>query len=168
MKKFLAVIDGISEWSGKIASFLIVFMTAILLYEVAMRFVFNAPTYWAHELTLHLFGFLAVLSGAYVLRHDQHVRIDIIYNFFPPRGKAILDAITYVIFFLYVGVLVWHGTAIALWSIKLQQTVSPSPWGSPLWPTKAVIPVAALFLFLQGIAQFIRSLTLAVTGKELQ
>jgi TRAP-type mannitol/chloroaromatic compound transport system permease small subunit len=168
MKQFLAVIDGISEWSGRLISFLIIFMMAILLYEVAMRFVFNAPTNWAHELTLHLFGFLSVLAGAYVLKHDQHVKIDIIYNFFPPRGKAIIDSITYLVFFMFVGVLLWHGTAIALWSIKLGQTVSPSPWGSPLWPTKTALPVAALFLLLQGIAQFIRVLTFAITGKELQ
>jgi TRAP-type mannitol/chloroaromatic compound transport system permease small subunit len=168
MKKILAVIDGISEWSGKIVSFLIVFIVAILLYEVAMRFVFNAPTNWAHELTMHMFGFLSVLAGAYVLRYDEHVKIDIIYNLFSPRARAIIDSFTYLVFFLFVSLLLWHSTAIALWAIKIGQTVSPSPWGSPLWPTKTAVPVAALLLLLQGIAQFIRVLTFAITGKELQ
>ena len=168
MKKILAVIDSISEWSGKIVSFLIVFITAILLYEVAMRFVFNAPTNWAHELTMHMFGFLSVLAGAYVLRYDEHVKIDIIYNLFSPRARAIIDSFTYLVFFLFVGLLLWHSAAIAQWSIKIGQTVSPSPWGSPLWPTKTAVPVAALLLLMQGIAQFIRVLTFAITGKELK
>ncbi|MFO7990229.1 MAG: TRAP transporter small permease subunit [Desulfotignum sp.] len=167
MKQILSVIDGISEWSGKIVSFLIVFIMAILLFEVAMRFVFNAPTNWAHELTLHMFGFLSVLAGAYVLRYDQHVKIDIIYNLFSPRARAVIDSVTYLVFFLFIGLLLWHSTAIAMWAIKIGQTVSPSPWGSPLWPTKTAVPVAALLLLLQGIAQYIRVLTFAITGKEL-
>lgn len=167
MKQILSVIDGISEWSGKIVSFLIVFIMGILLYEVAMRFVFNAPTNWAHELTMHMFGFFSVLAGAYVLRYDQHVKIDIIYNLFSPRGRAIIDSVTYLVFFLFIGLLLWHSAAIALWAIKIGQTVSPSPWGSPLWPTKTAVPVAALLILLQGIAQYIRVLTFAITGKEL-
>lgn len=167
MKQILSVIDGISEWSGKLISFLIVFIMGILLYEVAMRFVFNAPTNWAHELTMHMFGFFSVLAGAYVLRYDQHVKIDIIYNLFSPRARAIIDSVTYLVFFLFIGLLLWHSAAIALWAIKIGQTVSPSPWGSPLWPTKTAVPVAALLILLQGIAQYIRVLTFAITGKEL-
>lgn len=168
MKRILAAIDSVSEWSGKLISVLIVFIMAILLYEVAMRFVFNAPTNWAHELSLHLFGFLSVLAGAYVHLYNQHVKIDIIFNRFSPRTRAIIDSVTYLFFFLFIGVMLRYGFVIAVRAVELRQTVSPSPWGSPLWPVKIAVPVAAFLILLQGIAHFIRVLKFAVTGKELK
>jgi TRAP-type mannitol/chloroaromatic compound transport system permease small subunit len=167
MKSILAVIDAVSEWSGKLVSFLIVFIMTILLFEVALRFVFNAPTIWAHELSMHLFGAYSVLAGAYVLLHDQHVKIDIIYLRFSPRNRAIIDLVTYLFFFMFIGILLRYGWMIAWRAIELRQTVSPSPWGSPIWPTKCTVPIAAFLILLQGLAQFIRILKFAFTGKEL-
>jgi TRAP-type mannitol/chloroaromatic compound transport system permease small subunit len=168
MKRILAGIDSISEWSGKLISVLILFIMVILLYEVSMRFAFNAPTNWAHELTLHLFGLLSVLAGAYVHLRNEHVKIDIIYYRFSRRTRAIIDSVTYLFFFLFVVALLRYGMMIGLRSLELRQTVSPSPWGSPLWPVKLAIPLAAFLLLLQGVAHFIRVLKLAVTGKEMQ
>jgi TRAP-type mannitol/chloroaromatic compound transport system permease small subunit len=167
MKRLLAVIDGVSEWSGKLVSFLIVIIMVFLLYEVAMRFLFNAPTIWVHELSLHLFGFFSILAGAYVHLHKQHVKIDIIYLRFSPRTRAVIDTITYLVFFMYMAALLKYGTIIAIRSVELRQIVSPSPLGSPLWPLKVAVPVAAFLLLLQGIADFIRTAKFAFTGKEM-
>lgn len=167
MRRILAGIDFMSEWSGKIVSVLIVFIMAILLFEVAMRFVFNAPTIWAHELSMHFFGFYSVIAGAYVLLHDQHVKIDIIYLRLPVRARAILDSFTYIFFFLFILIMLRYGIMIGWRAVELKQSVSPSPWGSPIWPTKLAVPVAAFLILLQGLANFIRTLKFAVTGKEL-
>lgn len=167
MKHILAGIDWISEWSGRLISVLIVVIMVILLYEVAMRFLFNAPTIWAHELSLHLFGFFSILAGAYVHLHHQHVKVDIIYARFSRRTQATIDCCTYLLFFLFVGVMLRYGWMIGMRSFELRQIVSPSPWGSPLWPVRMAVPVAAFLLLLQGLAHFIRVLKFAVTGKEL-
>jgi TRAP-type mannitol/chloroaromatic compound transport system permease small subunit len=168
MRRILAVIDSISEWSGKIVSFLIIFIMTILLFEVLLRFIFNSPTIWAHELSLHFFGFYSVLAGAYVLLYNQHVKIDIIYLRFSERGRAIIDCFTYILFFMFIIILLRYGIMIAWRAVELKQAVSPSPWGSPIWPTKVAVPVAAFLILMQGIAQFIRTITFAVTGKELK
>lgn len=167
MRRALAAIDFVSEWSGRLISLLIYFLTFILLYDVMMRFVFNSPTIWAHELSLHLFGAYAVLAGPYVLLHDQHVKIDIIYNRFSKRGRAVLDSFTFLIFFLFIFVMLRYGFNWAWISVKIQETISPSPWRSPVWPTKLTIPLAAFLMLIQGLAQFIRNVKLAITGKEL-
>ncbi|MGM0663341.1 MAG: TRAP transporter small permease subunit [Thermodesulfobacteriota bacterium] len=167
MKRVLAGIDFVSEWSGKLVSVLIVFIMAILLLEVALRFAFNAPTIWAHELSMHFFGAYSVLAGAYVLLHNQHVKIDLIYLRFSTRGRAIIDTFTYLLFFLFIGLLLRYGIMIAWRAVELRQAVSPSPWGSPIWPTKLTVPIAALLILAQGLANFIRTVKLAVTGKEL-
>ncbi|GAB6144450.1 hypothetical protein JCM12294_18880 [Desulfocicer niacini] len=145
-----------------------VFLLAFfLLYDVIMRFAFNAPTIWCHELALHLFGAYAVIAGAYVLLHDEHVKIDIVYNLFSPRGRAIIDSFTYPLFFMFIGLLFWHGLHIGVRAFELKQTVSPSPWASPLWPVKLCVPLAAFLMLLQGLAKYIRTLNMAFTGKEL-
>ena len=167
VKRVLTLVDTVSEWSGRLVSLGIYFFAFLLLYDVTMRFVFNDPTIWCHELALHIFGAYAVLAGPYVLLHDEHVKIDIIYNRFSPRGKAILDTFTYLFFFMFIGLLFWHGSTMAARSVALQQTVSPSPWASPVWPVKLTIPLAAFLMLLQGLANYIRTLTLAITGKEL-
>lgn len=167
MRRILSLIDGISEWSGRLISGFIFLLAFLLLYDVVMRFAFNAPTIWCHELALHVFGAYAVLAGPYALLHGEHVKIDIVYNRFSPRGRAVIDVITYPLFFIFIGLLLYHGFNIGMRSFELRQTVSPSPWASPLWPVKLTVPLAALLMLLQGLAQYIRTLTLAFTGKEL-
>jgi len=168
MRLVVRGVDLVSEWSGKLISVVAFFMVCILVYEVTMRYAFVAPTIWAHELTQHLFGAYSVLAGAYVLLHRQHIGVDVIYNRFSSRGRAILDSVTYLLFFLIIGILLWHGIGIAQWSVAIRQTVSPSPWASPLWPLKLTVPIAAFLMFAQGLAHFIRALTIAITGKELK
>ncbi|MBI9091070.1 MAG: TRAP transporter small permease subunit [Desulfobacterium sp.] len=167
MRRVLAIIDSVSEGSGKLISGLIFLLAFLLLYDVVLRFAFNAPTIWCHELALHVFGAYAVLAGPYVLLHGEHVKIDIVYNLFSPRGRAILDCFTYPLFFMFIGLLLWHGSAIGMRALELRQSVSPSPWASPLWPVKLTIPLAAFLMLAQGVAQYIRMLNLAFTGKEL-
>lgn len=166
MERILAAIDFVSEWSGRLVSILIFFILGILLLEVALRFLFNAPTIWAHELSMHLFGAYSVIAGAYVLLHHQHVKIDIIYLRFSLRTRAIIDSFTYLVFFLFIIILFRYGLLYAWRAVEIGQTVSPSPWASPLWPTKMTIPLAALLMLAQGLAHFIRSLKTAVTGKR--
>jgi TRAP-type mannitol/chloroaromatic compound transport system permease small subunit len=167
MKRVLFIIDSISEWSGRLISCFVFFLAFFLLYDVVMRFAFNAPTIWCHELALHFFGAYAVLAGPYALLHDEHVKIDLVYNLFSKRGRAIIDCITFPLFFMFIGLLFWHGLHIGMRAFELKQTVSPSPWASPLWPVKLTVPLAAFLMLLQGLAQYIRTLKLAFTGKEL-
>jgi TRAP-type mannitol/chloroaromatic compound transport system permease small subunit len=167
MKRILTIIDSISEWTGRLISVFVFFLAFFLLYDVIARFAFNAPTIWCHELALHFFGAYAVLSGGYVLLHNGHVKIDLIYNRFSRRGRAIIDCFTYPFFFMFVGLLFWYGLQIGMRSFELKQTVSPSPFASPLWPVKLAVPLAAFLMLLQGLAQYIRTLNLAFTGKEL-
>ena len=74
-------------------------------YEVIARFVFNSPTNWLHESMFLMYGMQYMLAGAYAYQLDQHVRVDVFYTKFSPRGKAVADIITSVFFFIFVGTL---------------------------------------------------------------
>lgn len=67
MKIVLKVIDSISDWTGKISSFLIIVITGVILFEIIARFIFAKPTIWAFEISLSLYGVYVALLGAYVL-----------------------------------------------------------------------------------------------------
>ena len=162
----LNAIDSISEWTGKVVSFMIAIAVVAMSYEVVARYVFNAPTIWSYEVTYSLCGTAAIIGGAYTLRHRAHVNVDIVYSHIPRRGKAVLDMVSSVIFFAFVGILVWKGAGFALKSLRFLEH-SDSLWAPPLYPFKIALFIGASLIALQGLAKFIRDLTMAVTGKEV-
>ncbi|MFC1903948.1 TRAP transporter small permease subunit [Chloroflexota bacterium] len=167
MRRILKVIDSISHWSGEIVKHAVWLMVAILCYEVLLRYVFDAPTIWAHETTKQLFGMYAVLLGAYCLRYGHHVKIDLVYGAMPRRTQAIFDSISTLVIFLFLFLMLWRGTLAAVASYNFGEVPHVIPFKPLLWPLKASIPLAAALAFLQGIANWIRSLKMAFTGKEL-
>jgi TRAP-type mannitol/chloroaromatic compound transport system permease small subunit len=167
VRRILKVIDSISHWSGEIVKHAVWLMVAVLCYEVLLRYVFDAPTIWAHETTKQLFGMYSVLLGAYCLRYGHHVKIDLIYGAVPKRTRAIFDSITTLFIFLFLFLMLWRGVISAAESYRLGEVPHVIPFKPLLWPMKASIPLAAALAFLQGIANWIRSLKMAFTGKEL-
>jgi TRAP-type mannitol/chloroaromatic compound transport system permease small subunit len=167
MKRILSIIDAISDYSGKFMSYWVLAMIAVLVYEVISRYVFNAPTVWAHQTASLLFAAYGILLGAYALLKKAHVRVDIVYNVFSPRGRAIADSITYLVFFLFGFVLFWFGTVQAIRAVGMMEGPTP-PFILPVWPIRITVPLGALLILLQGLADWIRRLNVVFTGKEIQ
>ena len=155
LRALLHTLDNISEWSGKVISFLIYLIMLVVLWEIIARTFFRAPTIWAHELSTFLFGSIAILAGAYVLRHGAHVNVDIISVRLSLRMRAIVDIVTFTLFFLFCGALIW---------MLLERT--QSSWAPPIYPIKLMVPLGGSLLMLQGLAKFIRDFITAITGME--
>ena len=162
----LNIIDNISEWTGRAVSFLIAIAVVAMSYEVIARYAFNAPTIWSYEVSYFLCGTAMIIGGAYALRYRSHVNVDIAYARVPRRGKTILDVVSSVLFFAFVGVLVWKGAGFALKSLRFFEH-SDSLWSPPLYPFKIALFIGACLITLQGLGKFIRDLTTAVTGREV-
>lgn len=165
MRSLLHVLDNIGDWSGKIISPLLAVIIVILIYEIGMRYIFNAPTNWAHESSQYLFATYALLSGAYTFRHRLHVNMDMVYNRFSPRMKAIVDLFTSLLALCFIVSFLWWGGLTALESVQLRE-ISTTNWGPPLYPVKIMLPLGAALLLLQWLAKFIRDLITAFTPKE--
>ena len=163
VKRFLTIIDKLNDQVGKIISMLIIFMVLILVYEVVLRYIFNAPTLWAHETSEYFFGVHFFLGGAYALRHAAHVNVEVVYSRFSPRVRAILDIIGFLFFFAFCGVLLWYGTRYA-WISLMRLEPCNTPFRAPLYPVKLAIPVGTLLIFLQELAHLWRNVYSAVTG----
>lgn len=160
-------IDGFSEIIAKSIRWIILFLMCITMYDVVMRYFFNAPTIWAYQLAGLLFAPLWLLAGAWLLSQDEHVRMDVIYLRFTSRGRAIIDLVTYTFFFFYCILILTYGWDW-FWLSFIRQEHLRTIWKPLLWPFKAAIPIGAGLILLAGIAKYIRDFHMAITGRTLE
>ena len=98
-------IDTLIEKQGQLTSFLIIPLALIVLYEVVMRYMFNAPTTWGFEATTFAYGMHYMLGLSYMENAQGHVRVDIFISRLPKKVQAVIMIITYLLIFLPVYVL---------------------------------------------------------------
>ncbi|MFC1533256.1 TRAP transporter small permease subunit [Thermodesulfobacteriota bacterium] len=168
MRKLVAVlglIDSLNDWVGRVVSFGALLMFLLVLSEVIRRYFFNAPTVWGTELTQMIFGVYVILSGGHILRWGGHVNVDILYNHFSTRVKAIIDICTFVLFFLFCGMMLLYGGSLAWESLSIWEH-SESAWNVPIYPVKMMIPIGAFLLLLQGFAKLIRDILTVIYGTQ--
>jgi len=166
VEKILDTIDGLSERVGRIFSWVILLMTLLIVYEVIKRRILNSPTIWNFEVLLQLFGLYFMILASYGLLHNRHVAIDFIYERFSSRNQAILDVISYTIFYFpFWIVILWQGTVFAKTSWDMLEA-SRSVFASPLYPIKTVIPVTAGLMLLQGLSIYIRRWQVVFRGEQ--
>lgn len=167
LKKILAIIDAVSENTGKLFSFIILPVAALEAVEVILRYGFDSPTDWSWELAAILSGAMFITGGAWVLKEDKHVRTDIFYGKFSRKVQAYLDVFFFTtIFFSFVTVLSWKSINNAIYSVSIQERTF-SMWAPPLYPLKIIIAFSFVLFGLQGIAKWIRDLHYIIKGEEL-
>ena len=163
----LRSIDRLSSLVGTAVSVLLPALTLVLTFEVVARYFFKRPTIWAFDMAIFMFGYCGLLAGACLMKEKGHINVDLIYGRFSPRGKAVLDVITGLLFFFFMTLVVAYGWKAAYSALSFGDH-RPTEWGPPLGHFKLMIPVGAFLLLLQGLANWIRNLYLAITGEELK
>jgi TRAP-type mannitol/chloroaromatic compound transport system permease small subunit len=166
LQSFLLGIDRFSMAVGHAFAWCIVILTLGTSYEVFVRYVLNDPTAWAFDMSYILYGALFLMSGAYALSRNAHVRGDVLYRLWPIRWQAGVELVLYFIFF-FPGVtsLVIAGYGYAHDSFGYREVSVNSPVGVPIWQLKALIPLAGAMLFIQGVAQVIRCILALRDGR---
>lgn len=159
-------IDQMSVWAGSTVAWLIVPMVLSLTYEVTARYLFNAPTLWAYDMTFMLYGSYFMLGAAYTLQRKGHIRTDSYYGNWSVRRQALVDAVCYLVMFMPL-VLVFIGTGWGYFykSFMTEERFVSSPWMPLAWPFKAVLPLTGCLLALQGVSEFLKSLYALKTGR---
>ena len=165
MRNFISFADNLSTTVGKSFSWCIVVLMFGTCYEVIMAYVFNAPTLWNFDLSMQMYGAILMMSGAYCLATESHVRGDVIYRLFKPRTQGWIDLVLYFIFF-FPGVLalVFYGYDYAAFSWKLKESSWSSPAQIQIYMVKALIPASGVVLTIQGISEVFRSIICIQTG----
>jgi TRAP-type mannitol/chloroaromatic compound transport system permease small subunit len=163
--KFVHAIEGLSLWMGRAFGWCILILTLSVSYEVFVRYVLNAPTVWAFDMMIQMYGALFLMCGAYALAQDTHVRADVIYRLLSVRTQASLDFLLYFLFF-FPGVLalVWFGFIIAEEAWFRKEVSFNSPAGIQIYFFKSLIPIAGVLLIIQGVAELVRCVMAFRTG----
>jgi|TARA_R110001599_G_scaffold111510_1_gene275759 TRAP-type mannitol/chloroaromatic compound transport system permease small subunit len=147
-------ITALNRWVATLVSAFVFIMVAVISYEVVSRYFFDAPTTWAMELATLLFGPYFLLAGPYLLHTAGHVNVDILYRKLPNRWAGFVDCITYSLIVVVTLVFIDQSLPVALNAFKSGET-SFTSWNPPIWPVKALIPVAFFLLLLQALAEII-------------
>lgn len=168
MLAYIEFADRVSAWFGKAFGWLIMFMAIGTGYEVLVRYGFNAPTTWAFDMSYICYGTLFMMSGAYTLSRDGHVRGDFIYRLWKPKTQAKVELVLYLLFF-FPGVLalILSGWKYASRSWGYLEVSVNSPVSIPIFQFKTIIVIAGVLLFIQGIAQVFRAIHCMKTGEWL-
>lgn len=155
----IRVIDRISDWSGRIVCWMIIPLVGSLAYEVFARYLFGAPTEWAYDISYMLYGSFFMLGAGYALFRGGHIRTDMLYQNWSPRTQGTVDAVCYLfLFFPAMLFLLWMGGQEAWHAWEIGERSDASPWRPILYPFKAVIPVTAVMLLMQGVSEFLKSM----------
>ncbi|MCY4462912.1 MAG: TRAP transporter small permease subunit [Albidovulum sp.] len=169
MQQLVRSIEGISVWTGRAFGWCILVLTFSVAYEVIVRYVFNAPTVWAFDMMVQMYGALFLMAGPYALAQDSHVRGDVLYRLFPVRWQARIDFVLYILFF-FPGMLAlfWFGYEIAADSWRYEEVSWNSPARIQIYFFKSLIPVAGFLLIVQGVAEMLRCWNAMKTGQWME
>ncbi len=165
LKLYVNFVDQLNEKVGQAVSWLTTLMVLVVCYDVFTRYVLKSSSVAVQELEWHLFAIIFLLGAAYTLKADQHVRVDVLYTRFSPKGKAWVNFLGSLIFLIPFSILViWASWNFVKNSYMIGE-ISPNPGGLPArYILKACIPAGFFLLLLQAIALAFRSL-LIILGK---
>ena len=165
-KKLMFAVDQISTFVGKGAGWLIIVLMVMVCIDVFRRYVLNAPSAWIGELSVMSYGAVIMLSGAYTLAQNGHVRGDFLYGSMKPRTQATLDLILYIVFFLPgIVALCYAGYKFAADSWRIGEHTTQIANGPPIYHFKSLIPIAGGLLILQGFVEIMRCVICLKTGE---
>jgi len=171
LEALLRGIDWFIDWSGQGFKWLGLVFVLTISYDVAMRYVFGMPTKWSYELSYMVGGSMMVLAGAFVMLHDEHVKIDIIYNRLSLRKQLIIDiSLCLLFFFPMVAILTKFSFDRAVQAWATGELSNLSYWHPPLAPFRTVVFLGFCLLSVEGVAWFTRKLIHFIkltTGKGL-
>lgn len=165
MRVVIGIIDNINEWVGKVVCWWTLALTGIVIFEIIMRYVFNMPTIWVHEVGVYMFGTMWVLGGGVTLLKKSMVNMEVFYVRLSPRAEAIIDLCTFIFTFGFVAIVLWKSGIIG-WESLLRLERSGTAWNAPYWPLRVALPTGAFLLLIQLISKFIKDLYVA-TGRSI-
>ncbi|MCX4186628.1 TRAP transporter small permease subunit [Methylophaga sp. OBS4] len=154
-------IDCFTEWTGRCTAWLVLAMVLLVCYDVMMRYLFQQGSVALQELEWHLFALVFLFGAAYTLKHDEHVRVDIVYRsrFVSDSMRAWISIIGTVLFLLPFSLLIMVTSWPFVENAFFYNEGSPDPGGLPYrFILKSAILISFGMIILQGVAEILRNI----------
>jgi TRAP-type mannitol/chloroaromatic compound transport system permease small subunit len=157
---YVRYVDAFNRIVGRFMMYFIFVMMGILLFSSGSRTLFSVSHIWTVEMAQFVMTAYYLLGGGYSMQLDAHVRMDLLYSRWSPRGQALADVITsgFLIFFLVV--LIVGGISSTEYALTYGQK-NYSSWAPPLAPIKIIMTIGIALMLLQVIAVFFKDLARA-------
>jgi TRAP-type mannitol/chloroaromatic compound transport system permease small subunit len=166
LSALIRTVDKTNDFVGRVLWVGVVLDSIIILYEIICRYIFNSPNVWTNELCQYIFAAYTVLTGGYLMRLGMHINVDILYVHFPPRWQTLSKIITFPFFLLFVGAFLIIAVGFG-WESLSKFEHSGSAWDPPIFLVKICVPIGALLLLLQGVAELIRNIQTLISGENV-
>ena len=166
LHRLIRICDAANEWVGRTLAWFTLGMVLVTLAVVIMRYGFTFGRIWIQEIAMYLHAAVFMLGAGYTLQHKGHVRVDIFYENFSRRRKALVDFLGTLLLLMPVAIFifVWSLDFVGHSWARLEQ--SPETGGLPfVYILKTFIPLMALLLIVQGLAELARN-GLVLAGRD--
>ena len=154
--QFSRLVDAVSEAVGRAAIWLVLVVVIISAGNAVSRFALNMSSNGWLEIQWYLFSGIFLLCAAYVLKKNEHIRIDVIAGRLSERGQNWIDVFGILVFLLPMALII----AYLSWPIFMNAwnsgEMSPSPGGLIRWPVRLLMPIGFALLILQALSELIK------------
>lgn len=167
LSRISTAIETLSEWSGRVAAWLVLVMIGVVVFDVLNRVIFRNGSVALQEFEWHLFAIIFLVGSAYTLKHDAHVRLEMFYQNFSDRTRAWIDLFGTVFFLFPLCLVIISSSWPFIYSAYHFSESSPDPGGLPFrFLIKTAIPLGFFLLVLQGLAIIIKNLQFLMTDNR--
>lgn len=156
--QFSRLVDALNERIGRATIWLILIVVVVSAGNAISRFTLNLSSNAMLEIQWYLFSAVFLLSAGYVLKRNEHIRIDVIAGRLAPRTQNWIDVFGYIVFLLPMALMI----AYLSWPVFMNAwhtgEGSPNPGGLIRWPARLLMPVGFALLILQALSELIKRL----------
>lgn len=151
---------------GRSISYLLPVLAVIVFYEVFARYILDAPTLWAYDTSLFLFGYISALGGAYAQQREGHINVDIIHAKVSEKTRRIFDVLTSLLAIGFLLVLAKTCAGMLLESFDFHYKTQ-SEWAPPMHHFWLMMTVSSVIFIAQYSTELIANLFFLLKGREL-
>ncbi len=151
IRGYVRFTDRMSDYVGYLAAALIFVMGATLMFDAFTRNVVNMPVHWAVEFTQFTLAAYYFMGGAFTLKNNSHVRMDLMYSSLSERGRAKIDLATSICLIFYLAVTLIGGISSLNYAIETSERRF-SIWNPSVIPIKALLVVCLILMLMQAVS----------------
>jgi TRAP-type mannitol/chloroaromatic compound transport system permease small subunit len=156
-EKLAGGIDAFVDLVGRATSWLALGIALVMGANVLMRYAFSYGFIWAQELEWHIFVPICLFGMSYALLHGEHVRVDVLFQYFSPRNKRLVEVISAFISMAFCVIVIWLSLPYVYQSWSIGEGTA-NPGGIDYrYIVKSLIPIGFAILFLQSLSEAIKN-----------
>ena len=160
--KFMNIVSKFDERLAEFAGWIVIVMMLTITYDVAMRYIFGAPTTWSFEINRYMLILVVFFGGAWALPAGGHVAVDIFTEKMERRKKAVFEIITSAMAVVYMSAFFFESSIFA-WDAWEGGVRSTEYLAWPLWPMRTFLVIGSFFLGLEFLFRLVRNVAI-LTG----